>query len=131
MMRRTTRLGAALLLSLLPAGAAAGQAQVGSGHALDGSLRVGDNGYNAPTQSRVSSLSATRYSAVSGRRSAYSPYTGGGTTNIRDGRITNYDVYLTDRSYSAGWQKRPTGGGGSAPSSSYNPGAYRIDGRAR
>lgn len=131
MTRRATRFGTALLLAFLPVGAAWGQAQVGSGHALDASLRLGDSGYNAPTQARVSSLSATRYSAVSGRRSAYSPYTGGGTTNIVEGRRTNYDVYLTDKAYSAGWQRKSSGGGGSAPSSSYNPGAYRIDGRMR
>lgn len=127
---RTLALLAAASLAL--ASAALGQVQIASGHALDSSLRLGDGGYNFATQRSGPPLNATRYSAYAGSTRAFSNYTGGGYQNIREGRITNQDVFFNERAYNAGGQRTTTSyagpprGGSGGGGGGYNPGAYRI-----
>ncbi len=146
---RLFQLLGALLVASFIAGPLHAQMQVGSGHALDGSLRVGDSGYNYTTyrgggsglsspayvpaysQARAAAAGSGAYAGI-GRQ--YSAYTGGAGQGIGNNRVTNYDVYLNDRTYQAGWQTQsrgyssysgPPGGSGSSSSA----GAYRINTR--
>lgn len=130
--------------AVLLASTASGQVQVQSGHALDANLRLGSAGYNGNV-SRGGPVSysnfTSRYGAYnqyaprSNMRGQYNPYVGGYGQGVSDRRMTNFDTYLTDRSYSAGWQRTNGGyssysgpprgsGGGNAGASA---GAYKIN----
>lgn len=106
------------------------QAQVGSGRALDGSLRLGSGGYNARTQAAGPGLNARPFQAHRGRFAATSPILLDGPITFEGRRTSTRDVFASERSYRAGWQR--AGAPGSSPATAFfDPGAYRIDGRVR
>lgn len=146
-MNRTIRSSVVVAALALTASAGA-QVQIESGHALDANLELGSGGYNGNVYRGPFSVPAysTRYGAANqygpytNRWRQYSPYAGGAGQNWNDNRITNEDVYFTDRGYSAGWQSSsggyssysgpPRGSTGVAPGGySSSPGAYMINGR--
>lgn len=132
-MKRLTRSRLFLTGAVIATAAAAtltAQVQLASGHALDSSLQLGQGGYNGATQIGGPALRARGYAPYIGTSRQFSPYTGGGYTNVNQGRYSNFDTYLNGRAYDAGWQRSSGGyssqsaspGGGSA-------GAYRINTR--
>ncbi|MFO0828152.1 MAG: hypothetical protein U0572_08375 [Phycisphaerales bacterium] len=134
-MIKPTTIAVALVVACVSGGTASAQMQLQSGHALDGNLNINSGGYNSPTV-RSGPVAYPTYvpggvpAAYRGIGRQYSPYSGGWQTQ----RQTNYDTYLNDRSYDAGWQ-RSSGGYSSyaGPPGGYsggaNVGAYKIDTR--
>ncbi len=136
-MTRTTTLVAATMLAFAACTGAAAQMQVNSGHALDSNLRVGSGGYNGRVYSGAP-ITWRSYSPIY-RELPYMnrvrPYATLDTESIR----TNYDTYLNDKSYRAGWQASSGGyssysssSGGFSNQGTASPsavGAYRINGR--
>jgi hypothetical protein len=118
---------AAMLVLSTPALA---QVQVGSGRALDGSLRLGSGGYNARTQVAGPGLNARPFQPYRGRFAATSPFLLDGPITFEGRRTSTRDVFASERSYRAGWQR--AGAPGASPATAFfDPGAYRIDGRVR
>ncbi len=136
-MTRTRNLVAATVLACAACSGAAAQMQVNSGHALDSNLRVGSGGYNGRVYGGAP-ITWRSYSPIY-RDLPYMnrvrPYATLDTESIR----TNYDTYLNDKSYRAGWQGSSSGyssyagpPGGYSNNGTASPasvGAYRINGR--
>lgn len=118
----------ALFALVLAASPARGQAQVGSGRALDASLRLGSGGYNAATQVRSPPLNARPFVPYRGRIYSYSmsPVLLGGPTAFGHQQGITERIFFQEQRYVAGWQWSG-GPGGASP----NVGAHRIDGRVR
>jgi hypothetical protein len=119
-----------VVATLAIAAPAFAQVQVGSGRALDGSLRLGSGGYNARTQVAGPGLNARPFEPYRGRFAATSRVRLDGPITFEGRRTSTRDVFASERSYRAGWQR--AGAPGASPATAFfDPGAYRIDGRVR
>lgn len=116
---RTMRVVAAATLAAALGSLLLGQGQVGSGHALDGSLEVGSYGFNGYS-SRPSSLSMRNYAPYRGTSRQYLYSAGEVPASAATvASVTPFDTYLNDRQYSPAWSSGsnaystgPSSGGG-------------------